>query len=368
MKILVITQQYPRKNDLYRNMFVHTRLNAYRHSGENLHFQVFVLNGHSEHYSFEGINVICGGNDDLRCEIKESKYQKIVVHFLTYGMVGPLLREAQLIPKIIWVHGYEALSWKRRIFNATSPLFLRYVLANEIQLFSFRKFVRRAKNAHFVFVSNWMKNVAEVDTTSQFKCYSIIPNGIDTEVYSYKRKDASKRFRVLMIRPFNSRKYATDVAVRAIEKLSKSSYFSKFSFTIVGEGKYHSKDIRKVSHYKNVSIINRFIGKREICKLHNQNGVFLCPTRQDAQGVSMCEAMSSGLVPISSKNTAIPEFIENGVDGFLTNDTDEIVEAMIKIADSPELFQEISQSASERIRSTCSLEITTRRELSLIMK
>ena len=41
------------------------------------------------------------------------------------------------------------------------------------------------------------------------------------------------------------------------------------------------------------------------------NGIFICPTRQDAQGVSMCEAMSSGLVPITLYNTAIPECLPN---------------------------------------------------------
>ncbi len=46
-------------------------------------------------------------------------------------------------------------------------------------------------------------------------------------------------------------------------------------------------------------------------------GVFLSPTRMDAQGVMMCEVMASGLLTISSDNTAIPEFIVDEQNGIL---------------------------------------------------
>ena len=61
--------------------------------------------------------------------------------------------------------------------------------------------------------------------------------------------------------------------------------------------------------FSNVEIKRTFLSQNDISKYHNENGFFICPTRQDAQGVSMCEAMSSGLIPISSNNTAIPEFL-----------------------------------------------------------
>ncbi|XQF90920.1 hypothetical protein ACOBV8_06130 [Pseudoalteromonas espejiana] len=44
---------------------------------------------------------------------------------------------------------------------------------------------------------------------------------------------------------------------------------------------------------------SRFLQPIEIPKVHQKAGIYLGVTRMDAQGVSMCEAMSSGLPTVS---------------------------------------------------------------------
>ena len=80
----------------------------------------------------------------------------------------------------------------------------------------------------------------------------------------------------------------------------------------------------------------------------------------------MCEAMSSGLVPIASLNTAIPEFVADGETGFLCDGPDEIASAIVQVAKSPELFQRMSASASNAIRRKAGSDVVIPAELSLM--
>ncbi|HGL3845084.1 TPA: glycosyltransferase family 4 protein, partial [Enterococcus faecium] len=229
----------------------------------------------------------------------------------------------------------------------------------------YRKYLSYDTNSTFVFVSEWMKDIAEKDIKAKFTNFEIIPNGIDTEKFKYSSKDSLKK-NILLIRPFNSRKYATDVACKALELLSNEKNFSEYSITIVGEGQYYEKDTKALRQYNNVSLINRFLTSDEIVKLHSENGIFLCPTRQDAQGVSMCEAMSSGLVVVASNNTAIPEFVDDKTEGLLCKNAKDICSAIIKISNDDTSFDNISRNARKRILEKCDLNEIVWRELKLI--
>ncbi|NVY96203.1 glycosyltransferase family 4 protein [Lactobacillus sp. DCY120] len=352
---------------MYRNMFVHTRLLAYKRLDPDISFEVFVISNHKSEYEFEGIGVLEGTADNLRARLDLGQFDKIVIHFLTYKMVQVLL-EYKNIPQIVWVHGFEALSWKRRLFNARSPKFLGYIFKNSIQLHAFHHYVEENINAHFVFVSKWMKKIASDDTDSIFHYSSIIPNGIDSHIFSFQKKDEKQRYKVLLIRPFTSRKYATDIAMKAIEKFSMEKDFLKYTFTIAGEGKYLKKDTAHISKLSNVTIIPSFQSQEQIEQLHNSNGVFLCPSRQDAQGVSMCEAMMSGLIPITSRSTAIPEFVDNQKDGYLTNSVEDIVDALRDIGNSPIKFGNMSVNSHQHVLDKCEQDNVIQKELSLIVR
>ncbi|MPN15616.1 hypothetical protein SDC9_162950 [bioreactor metagenome] len=81
----------------------------------------------------------------------------------------------------------------------------------------------------------------------------------------------------------------------------------------------------------------------------------------------MCEAMSSGLVVVTSNNTAIPEFVENNSSGVLCNDYKEIANAMIEIYENPQKFEQISKMAAISIRDKCSQNIVIEQELDVIL-
>jgi len=91
----------------------------------------------------------------------------------------------------------------------------------------------------------------------------------------------------------------------------------------------------------------------------------LIPTRQDAQGVSMCEAMSSGLVPLTSNNTAIPEYCNNEV-GYLTNNFEELAGAIEDLYSNSDKFLEMSKMTSKYIQNICGNDIVIKKEIDLI--
>jgi glycosyltransferase involved in cell wall biosynthesis len=87
----------------------------------------------------------------------------------------------------------------------------------------------------------------------------------------------------------------------------------------------------------------------------------------DAQGVSRDEAMSSGLVPITSNVAAIPEFVDDAC-GFMAplDDASGLAAAIETLYHDPARFERMSAAAASRVRGQSGPEQTTGRELALI--
>ncbi|AIW87108.1 hypothetical protein BK735_07980 [Bacillus mycoides] len=371
MEFLILTHQYPKEGNLYRNGFVHQRVKAYMDCGHNPVVWVMHEKQTKEVYFFDDVRVIEGNQEEFNKYVKETKVDRILIHFLLENMVDSLLNIDTNIPVIVWVHGFESLRWYHRLFNPLSVDAWRglKIRKNYKQLQAFKRFNEENKleNLFYVFVSNWMKEIAEKDVKTKFIKSCIIPNYINTNLFEYKEKETEKRKKILLIRPFHNKKYANDIAVKAILELSKKSFFEDFEIEIYGSGAYFDKETRDLTSFPNVKIHNKFLTQEEISNTHKRFGIFLCPTRQDAQGVSMCEAMSSGLIPITSNNTAIPEFVTDLETGFLTENPRQIAEAILYLYDRPEVFKEMSKRTSISINEKCNYKETIEKELDKIV-
>src|SRR5699024_5487174 len=137
-------------------------------------------------------------------------------------------------------------------------------------------------NATFIHVSKWFKeHIVECDARAKAKRAYIIPNPIDETLFTYDEKNPELRKRILLIRPFASKKYANDLAVEAIRSLSDKPFFKRLEFGIFGDGKLFNQTIAPLKQFENVQIERVFLKQSEIAALHKQYGVFLCPTRWD---------------------------------------------------------------------------------------
>lgn len=372
MRLLIISScGYPNSKNLYNSGFVHTRvLNYIRRKHTCL---VFTPSNYSPHikndYNFENVDVYVGDIIKLKEIIKTFKPQAILIHFTQPFVYRFILNDDHRIPIFIWVHGYGAIGWFRYFFEfEISKKYFIDLYTSTRNLYHFHRIAKNhvKKNIFFTFISKWMKNTTAIDTLSRFTKYRIIPNPIDNHLFTYLPKSPEQRKKILLIRSFDNRKYANDLAVNAILALSKRKMFNDLSFNIYGEGTLFSKLMSPLHKFGNINIENRFLSQKEISILHKENGLFLCPTRMDAQGVSMCEAMMSGLVPITSRSTAIPEFVTQNNTGILTRNSTEIAEAIEFLYQHPEHFSMLSKNAHNHIINKAGVDKVIDEELEFI--
>lgn len=369
-KYLLISNGYPSNEDKYNNGFVHTRVKNYKE--KKLDIDVFYYSKkRNDDFIYDGVDVLRGNSKKLQTLLESEKYEKVLIHFAFSNILKVIEKSAPNIPVVIWVHGTEALGWYRRLFALDFKRlyrFIGYIILNSYQLYYLRKFIKNKKiNKKFIFVSEWMMNIMKTDTlTKNIELnYDIIPNVVDEKIFSYSEKSADDRLKILSIRPYQSKKYANDLMVKAILLLRKEKFFNELSFTIYGDGRLFDSVLKPLRGLDNVSIHRGFLSHADIKVKHDKNGIMLIPTRQDAQGVSMCEAISSGLVAVTSNNTAIPEYVD-GSFGFLTNNHTELAGAIKQLYLSPDLYLKMSKKGSDIMQKRCSSSAVINDELKVI--
>jgi len=311
---LVLTNYYPSYDDLYRNSFVHARVKAYQENGVKVDVFGLRQNTQVSYYEFENVDVTIGSSDALHNLLKNNSYKSILVHFLDEQMWDVLKDYIDEIKVFVWIHGAEIQPWHRREFNYTTQKKLEEAKIPSAKRMKFWKSILKEPhpNLKLIFVSKYFAEEVQEDLemTVADENKMIIHNYINTDLFKYIPKDIEQRKRILSIRPYASRKYANDLSVEAILELSKKPYFNELEFRMIGDGVLFDETLEPLRQFSNVHIERGFLTQSEITTLHKQYGLFLTPTRMDAQGVSRDEAMSSGLIPVTNGVTAIPEFVD----------------------------------------------------------
>ncbi|AZT84508.1 FkbM family methyltransferase [Marinobacter sp. NP-4(2019)] len=368
--VLLLTNHYPSYDDLYRNGFVHTRVKAYAERGVGV--DVFRLRQGQEinYHEFQGVDVMSGSETSLRQVLSSGKYRHILVHFLDKEMWSILKTQIERIKVTVWIHGAEIQPWWRREYNYADEFALEQAKKESTDRLEFWRsiFADPPENLNFVFVSNYFANevMEDVGVVLSSKCYEVIHNPVDTELFNYVPKSQEQRKKILSIRPYASPKYANDLSVKAVLELSRESFFPDLEFLFVGDGVLFDTVLEPLRQYANVEIRRGFLSQHEIAQLHKEYGIFLCPTRMDAQGVSKDEAMSSGLAVVTNRVTAIPEFIDEGC-GLLAEDGDYkgMAKAISDVYRSETEFLKLSAAAAHRARSQVGKKLIIDQELAL---
>lgn len=372
-KILLITPSYPSPDNLYACAFVHSRVKEY--IKENLDIEVACVNSYNSmsHYTIEGIEVYKTNYSELRSILMGRKYNAILVHFLdemyAYYLTTSYIKDT---PIILWNHGADILYWDyKKIYT---PYFTdEYTLPKE----TLEKYKKRDEyikelanndNVHWVFVSNSEKNDAEKMHNIKFKNSVVIPNIINSELFSYSQKDDPLRKNIFLLRRFdNTRKYAIDIAVLTILELSRREIFKDLNFYICGEGEVHDKLVEPIRKFPNVHIINNFLSHDQIKEYHDKCGIALFPTRQDTQGVSALEAASSGLVVITSDLEVIREYFDESLNTICpTEDYTAYADVIERLYNNPKEFQKISKKMSLYTNKICNKGNTIDKEIEYI--
>ena len=346
-KILLFTPNYS-LNSGHNQTFISTRINQYIKNNINVEVvtiqkkkRIIRKNSKLKVRFFENYSEL-----DFFLNKNIHQYDKIFINFVTFQFIKIINKHKKKI--FIWIHGIEAQKWKWYLFDIfNKPFwFLKHIVYNLIQLRNLKIYLTSNKNIKLIFVSKWMKEVFTEDLGINLKKhrYAIIPNPIDHIFFDKTKRDEKSQKNILIIKNFASKKYAGDITVNYLLKLSKYKIFKKYNFTIVGKGKILDKNLN-ILKFKNVKVKNQFYSPKNIFKFHKDNSIFFYLTRMDAQSVTLSEALCSGMVCISSNNTAIPEFISNKTNGFLINDFKQFRKILIQLNQNKNLINKISRSA-----------------------
>lgn len=367
---LVITRGYPAYEHLYNYAYVHRRVAGYAQAGVGV--DVFRLSeGHIEFNEFEGIDVVSGQLSDLETMIRGNPYRGLMVHSLDRALWSVIREHAGSRQVVVWIHGAEIQPWFRRHFSFFDDRDRERAMerSNDRMAFWREVFSNPPEGVKFVFVSSHLyeETVRDLGIDIDSSRVEIVHNHIDGQLFAYEGKGVEQRKRLLSIRPYSRSTYANDLTVRAILDLVDEPYFGELEFRLVGDGRLLDETVAPVRHLPNVIVDQRFLTQAEIAALHKEYGVFLCPSRIDSQGVSRDEAMASGLVPVTNRVSAIPEFVDEQC-AFLADPEDwrGMADAIRRLYREPETFLRMSRAASERVRAQSGYEQTLRRELEIV--
>lgn len=367
---LLLTNQYPSYDDLYRYGFVHSRVKAYLRHGERV--DVFRLRDRvsTSYHEFENVDCITGSAQALDEMLASGRYRSVLVHFLDPAMWAVLSKHVDRLRVIVWVHGAEIQPFHRREFNYVTEAERDAAQRQSDARMAFWRQVLKPlhPNLTLVLVSRYFAEEVMKDLGIRLPegQYRVIHNPIDTELFSYVPKYPEHRKKILSIRPFASATYANDISVKAILELSQRPGFDDLEFHFIGDGPLYEATVAPLRGLRNVRLERRFLRRTEIAALHRDYGVFLCPTRMDTHGVSRDEAMASGLVPVTTSVAAVPEFVDQKC-GMLVPAEDHVslANAVRAIAEDEILFDRLSRAAAARVRTQADEVIVVMQELTL---
>ena len=186
-----------------------------------------------------------------------------------------------------------------------------------------RRIWRRA--AAVVALSDHLGKVAQ--TIEPALKYSVIHNGVDTELFRSTREDGlgdRSRVRILTVGRLVEWK-GIQFLIAALAKLRKDT----FRLLIAGTGNYED-ELRKTAARVGLGDAIRFLGSiphEDLPHLYNQADIFALPSFGDSFGQVFAEAMACGLPVIAARSGGVQEFLEEGVNGLFAEPQD--VESLI---------------------------------------
>ncbi|WP_233238546.1 glycosyltransferase [Bordetella sp. LUAb4] len=369
---LVVSRQYPSYDDLYRFGFVHSRVKAYNRSGWPTEVMRITTAGGGRFREFENVDVVDAQVGQLKHALASGTHDSVAVHICDRPIWNAVREQLDHVRVVIWAHGSEIQPWWRRATNHTTDDTRNASRrTSDARMLMWREILTlRHPNLTVAFISDnqAMEALSDlrlpVDSVGNI---AVVHNFIDGDLFEYLPKSPEQRFDLLSIRPYASTVYANDLTVRAIQALAQEPFFPQLRIRLVGDGPLFDDTVEPLRQYPNVTLHKGFLLQREIAALHREYGVFLVPSRADSQGVSRDEAMASGLVPVTTRVAAIPQFVDERC-GIMAEPEDALglAAGVRRLIENPDVFLSMSRAAGERVRAQSSYRQTVSQELALL--
>jgi len=368
--LLILAHNYPTKEGDYGGLPIARRIPFYLESGYKVSVLIPSTKRNQRHLTTEeGVEIFFTPLKELERTAKKVGASQLAIHSPTPELSLGAKKLMLDLPTHIWIHGFEARSWRELKFD-----FSNEEIAKDGKKLDITDVERQwalselFKNPEItkIFVSEFMLSKAEEFVGTPVTSPNVIHNVIDPQLFPYRPKSEDMRNRICSVRNFEKRNYGTDLMSKAILELTTMPWFSNLRFEIYGDGRHYDQDTRPFRSLPNIKLNRSFIGSETLSKVFERNGIALLPTRWDSQGMLNGEAMCSGLVPVSNNVTAIPEFIspKQGVLGDSEN-YEQLAQGIAELVENPDKFLEMSELSSRRAFSQCHPDVTVQKEIDI---
>lgn len=162
----------------------------------------------------------------------------------------------------------------------------------------------------------------------------VIHHSVDTE--TFKPKDEEKTVDILsVVNEFATRDYCCNFS--GWQRIVKN--FSNKEVDVVGKDSEQIPGVRGGTANGIEDLVSRYNG----CK------VFLNTSTISPVPTSLLEAMACGCAVVTTATCMIPEIMENGVNGFCSNDEQELTTSVQKLLEDDDLRKTMGQKARETV-------------------
>jgi glycosyltransferase involved in cell wall biosynthesis len=210
-----------------------------------------------------------------------------------------------------------------------------------------------SKERYYITVSKWMreqivKQYPKIDSSS----ISVIYNSVDIEKFSPGRSRSPPERDVIL---FTGRLIATKgirYLVEAMPKVLREYPDALFIFIGPGNSLPYQRRLRELGiPEKNFMFLGYLKESSDLVEYYRSSSVFVAPTLYENLPIRVLEAMACGVPVVASNVCAIPEAIDNGINGILIQpgSIDELIDAICRLLGDPSLRQKMGDNARRTV-------------------
>lgn len=316
MRILVITDLYPIVEDeINTPKTIQAFVNIWQQLGHEVRVikPNFLLNSYLRNKPY----------------YKDGKYG--IVENLNYLLpfIGDIKNKIKTLfaPDIVIAHMPSGLIFTNKLgckFSAAVHASDLEVLTNPLYRLYFKPELEKAyKNAQKIACRSYVIQEKFLKLYPQYKRKTFVaPSGIREDLIIKREWQNREKISVLTCGQFIKRKNI-DKVIQACEK------FENIELTIIGSGKLEKK-LRKLS---DKPIFTGQIPHAEVIKQMRNADIFILPSKNETFGMVYIEAMASGCITVCSKNDGIDGILQDGINGFVTENIEETLKRIIDFED-----------------------------------
>lgn len=205
-----------------------------------------------------------------------------------------------------------------------------------------------------IFISNYVKDFY-TDITRRCKDKEIVDNA-GYHICEYKYRERSDVCKIVSVAGLNKMKNVFMYA--EIGKVLKSRGLN-FVIKVAGDGPLKNELNELIIKYglqEQVVLLGSQVDPKPY---YNEAFIYIHPADKEGFGITVAEAMSSGLPVIVSDRGGVPELVNNMEDGIIVDayNPEEWADAIIKLYNDRELYEKLSKNGYETYKARFTPEI-----------